>query len=342
MRDSSLSPSSRLGGAVISDRIVSALLEELRTGRYAQTDRLPAEVDLAAELGVSRTVIRDALSEMERAGYIERVRGIGTVVNRSVLNLRSRLDQKLEYYPLIRSFGSYPHADGIQIYPVRAGEELARDLAIEPGDDVICIKKRILADTTPVIYSIDYLPRALFGNRDYTRIDLSGDVFDVLERECRQQVASNVAHLKASCGDERQKFDALFAPVKTTNTTDIPTHLKTIQQEWKKRGLSFVEDDKIRLVSVVLHDQFSETDNSLMIGHVGVMLPTSDAVYFVEKVAFQEPYRLLKFKNRTELSDYLMLKYDNSWGQDTAHTFIMENSDLMDGWRILDEQKDAS
>ena len=144
------------------------------------------------------------------------------------------------------------------------------------------------------------------------------------------------------CGDERQKFDALFAPVKTTNTTDIPTHLKTIQQEWKKRGLSFVDDDKIRLVSVVLHDQFSETDNSLMIGHVGVMLPTSDAVYFVEKVAFQEPYRLLKFKNRTELSDYLMLKYDNSWGQDTAHTFIMENSDLMDGWRILDEQKDAS
>ena len=108
MRDPSLSPSSRLGGAVISDRIVSALLEELRTGRYAQADRLPAEVDLAAELGVSRTVIRDALSEMERAGYIERVRGIGTVVNRSVLGLRSRLDQKLEYYPLIRSFGSPP------------------------------------------------------------------------------------------------------------------------------------------------------------------------------------------------------------------------------------------
>ena len=212
MRDSSLSPSSRLGGAVISDRIVSALLEELRTGRYAQTDRLPAEVDLAAELGVSRTVIRDALSEMERAGYIERVRGIGTVVNRSVLNLRSRLDQKLEYYPLIRSFGSYPHADGIQIYPFRANEELARELAIEPGDEVICIKKRILADTTPVIYSIDYLPRALFGSRDYTRIDLSGDIFDVLERECRQQVASNVAHLKASCGDEPIRAAMRLAP----------------------------------------------------------------------------------------------------------------------------------
>ena len=130
MKDSS-SSSIRLGGAVISDRIVSALLEELRTGRYADADRLPAEVDLAAQLSVSRTVIRDALSEMERAGYIERVRGIGTVVNRTVLNLRSRLDQKLEYYPLIRSFGSYPHADGIQIYPIRAGAELARDLVTQ-------------------------------------------------------------------------------------------------------------------------------------------------------------------------------------------------------------------
>ena len=208
MKDSALASSSRLGGAVISDRVVASLLEELRTGRYARCDRLPAEVDLAAELGVSRTVIRDALSEMERAGYVERVRGIGTVV----LNLRSRLDQKLEYYPLIRSFGSYPHADGIQVYPIRAGEELAHNLEIEPGDEVICIKKRILADTTPVIWSVDYLPKALFNGRDYTRIDLTGSIFDILERECHQQISSNVAHLKASCGDEAIRSAMRLAP----------------------------------------------------------------------------------------------------------------------------------
>ena len=141
MKDPALASSSRLGGAVISDRVVASLLEELTNGRYAQADRLPAEVDLATELGVSRTVIRDALSEMERAGYVERVRGIGTVVNRAVLGLRSRLDQKLEYYPLIRSFGSYPHADGIQVMLLRAGEEMAHALALEVGDEVICIKK---------------------------------------------------------------------------------------------------------------------------------------------------------------------------------------------------------
>lgn len=212
MKGSTSENPGRLGGTVISDRIVKLLLEELRTGRYADSSRLPAEVELAAEMGVSRTVIRDALSEMERAGYIERVRGIGTVVNRAVLNLRSRLDQKLEYYPLIRSFGSYPHADGIQISPMRASGDLASSLEIQPGDEVICIKKRVLADTTPVIYSINYLPRALFGTRDYTRIDLTPSVFDVLEQECHQQISSNVAHLKASCGSESIRAAMRLAP----------------------------------------------------------------------------------------------------------------------------------
>ena len=204
MKETTFGNSSRLGGVVISDRIVANLLDQLRNGRYADTDHLPAEVDLAAEMGVSRTVIRDALSEMERA--------IGTVVNRAVLNLRSRLHQKLEYYDLIRSFGSYPHADGIQVSTLRAGEEMAASLEIHPGDELICVKKRVLADTAPVIYSINYLPRALFGSRDITRLDLTASAFDILEQECHQQVSSNVAHLKASCGDETIRAAMRLAP----------------------------------------------------------------------------------------------------------------------------------
>ncbi len=65
MKESTLAASSRLGGAV--DQRPGGRQPAGRTahGRYAHADRLPAEVDLAAELGVSRTVIRDALSEMD-------------------------------------------------------------------------------------------------------------------------------------------------------------------------------------------------------------------------------------------------------------------------------------
>lgn len=47
---------------------------------------------------------------------------------------------------------------------------------------------------------------------------------------------------------------------------------------------------------------------------------------------------MLRFAGRTALSDYLMRKYDTSWGQNTASPFIMENDKLMDGWlQILTE-----
>ena len=97
---------------------------------------------------------------------------------------------------------------------------------------------------------------------------------------------------------------------------------------------SIFSDSKAHLISVVFHDKFSETENTLSIGHAGVLLPSEDGkLYFLEKVAFQEPYRLLRFENRTELSDYLMEKYDTAWDQDTTRPFIMENDSLMDGFR---------
>ena len=82
------------------------------------------------------------------------------------------------------------------------------------------------------------------------------------------------------------------------------------------------------------HDKPTEEESLLFVGHVGVLLTAEDGtLHFVEKVAFQEPYRMLRFAYRTALSDYLMGKYDTSWGQDMASPFIMENDEFMDGWR---------
>ena len=127
------------------------------------------------------------------------------------------------------------------------------------------------------------------------------------------------------CGDSTSKFCALFAPVTAADTTEVADQVKALQAGWSERGISF-EDSSARLISVVLHDRFSDTDNTLFIGHVGVLLPAEDgSLYFIEKVAFQEPYRLVKIQNRTELSDYLIRHVPSSWKMmnlwmDTAQT----------------------
>ena len=133
------------------------------------------------------------------------------------------------------------------------------------------------------------------------------------------------------CGDSTSKFCALFAPVTAADTTEVADQVKALQAGWSERGISF-EDSSARLISVVLHDRFSDTDNTLFIGHVGVLLPAEDgSLYFIEKVAFQEPYRLVKIQNRTELSDYLMEKYKNLVRKEANAMYLLggETDDLI-------------
>ena len=83
---------SSLGGSLISSLRSSAAWSKSFAAAVMPTPlACPPETELAAAMGVSRTVIRDALSELEREGLVERVRGIGTVVNRSVVALEHRL-----------------------------------------------------------------------------------------------------------------------------------------------------------------------------------------------------------------------------------------------------------
>ena len=135
-------------------------------------------------------------------------------------------------------------------------------------------------------------------------------------------------------GSSLADFRALYSSMKAEDTTEIRRHVQTVQEEWASRGVAFRENERIRLITVFFHDKPTEEESLLFVGHAGVLLTAEDGtLYFAEKVAFQEPYRLLRFADRTALSDYLMGKYDTSWGQDTASPFIMENDQLMNGWR---------
>ena len=144
-------------------------------------------------------------------------------------------------------------------------------------------------------------------------------------------------------GSSLADFRALYSSMKAEDTTEIKRHVQTVQEEWASRGVTFRENERIRLITVFFHDKPTEEESLLFVGHVGVLLTAEDGtLYFVEKVAFQEPYRMLRFADRTALSDYLMGKYDTSWGQDTASPFIMENDKLMDGWRPNPDRRSSA
>jgi DNA-binding FadR family transcriptional regulator len=60
--------------------LVEALGDRIREGRLAAGDKLPTEAEFMAEFGVSRTVVREAISKLQAAGLVQTRHGIGTFV----------------------------------------------------------------------------------------------------------------------------------------------------------------------------------------------------------------------------------------------------------------------
>lgn len=58
--------------------LVKALGDRIREGSFAAGDKLPRETDLMTEYGVSRTVVREAISRLQAADMVETRHGIGT------------------------------------------------------------------------------------------------------------------------------------------------------------------------------------------------------------------------------------------------------------------------
>ena len=132
---------------------------------------------------------------------------------------------------------------------------------------------------------------------------------------------------------DMDRFRVLYSTVPTDDTKDVSVHVENLRSDWKNRGIVFDNNPDVSLISVVFHDAWDD-ENQLFIGHTGVLFQVSETeLYFVEKIAFQEPYQLTIFNNRIELNDYLMTKYDTGTGQPTAAPFIMENDELMEGYR---------
>lgn len=188
------------GGPLMSAHITAQLLQELREGEFRTAEHLPPELELAERYGVSRSVIRDALSDLEREGFIERIRGIGTVVNHEILGLKSRLDLKIEYNDLIRAAGYRPSADSVSLRVEQCDGELSERIQLDEGSPILVCEKRVLATGTPVIYSIDYLPLPLLGELDYNAVDWSVPVFDILEQYCGLNVTTTIARVFAVVG----------------------------------------------------------------------------------------------------------------------------------------------
>src|SRR5439155_14909793 len=64
----------------LSDRVAEALRERIGSGKLSISDQLPSENAMAAEFGVSRAVVREAVSRLKSEGMLYARQGKGIFV----------------------------------------------------------------------------------------------------------------------------------------------------------------------------------------------------------------------------------------------------------------------
>ncbi len=188
----------RLEHSSLTGRVRQELLNQIEDGRQPPGSRLPAEIDLARSLGVSRTSLREALLQLQQEGTIIRRHGHGTFV-RSAGVLHNNLDRNLSTTELIRGHGVIPGTLETIISSSKAGSHEAELLRVLEGSTTIVLERVRTADGRPVVFTMDVIPAALFDTVDVdpqelTRPDVS--VFGFFEERLGRSVGHGRAHLR--------------------------------------------------------------------------------------------------------------------------------------------------
>lgn len=177
------------------------LLGLIEGGTYQPGEQLPSEADLAAQLGISRPTLREALLNLEQDGMIVRKHGVGTFVSAGYgPRLESGLERLESILELAARQGLKLRFDALEVEEGPADEELAECLQVAPGTALTSVRRVICGDRKPVAYMLDVVPSSILASEDVDGT-FSGSVLDLLRRKQELQIAQAAADIVALNAD---------------------------------------------------------------------------------------------------------------------------------------------
>lgn len=183
-------------------QLMDVIKNKINQGEWNPGDQLPSEPDLCETYSVSRTVVRQALREIELEGLIIRRKGKGTFVAEPKIN--ESLVQKLTgFYQDMVDRGHTPITHVLKNEVEPASPKVARYLNVEPGTQVFNIERLRFIDDEPIVLVTTYLPYELCSG--LANYDLSNQsLYAVLEKEFGLELSHGRRTIEAVAANDRE------------------------------------------------------------------------------------------------------------------------------------------
>ena len=141
-------------------QLLEFLHDQLKQGLWRPGDQLPGEHTLCETYAVSRTVVRQALGELETEGLIVRHKGKGAFVAEP--KIIESLAQKLTgFHQDMRERGHPLVTQVLGQALIPAPPQVARHREIPAETPVICLRRLRFVQEEPILVVTSYLPQAL-------------------------------------------------------------------------------------------------------------------------------------------------------------------------------------
>jgi GntR family transcriptional regulator len=141
--------------------------------------RLPSEPDLAADLGVSRATLREAMRTFETQGLIRRRQGAGTFVVGQPPVMEDGLELLESMLTMARRTNMNVGPGPVSVERILASEEFASALDVALETPLVRVSRTMCVDTRPVAYLVDTLPEEVLHPEELTQ-RFNGSVLDYL------------------------------------------------------------------------------------------------------------------------------------------------------------------
>ncbi|ABK61413.1 MULTISPECIES: GntR family transcriptional regulator [Clostridium] len=151
--------------------------ELIESGNLQSGFKLPSENELSEQYEVSRSTVRQTLSELERYGYIYKERGKGSFV--SVRPFSQNLSNLYNFSDEIKKYGKIPKYKLISLDIIIPKKNISETMNLNSQDTVYKIEIIRKIEDEPVLFETTYLPTKRF--KKFETIDLNKKaLYDIL------------------------------------------------------------------------------------------------------------------------------------------------------------------
>lgn len=211
------------------EQMMQHLRVAICTGQYVPGQRLPSEIELCKQFGVSRITARRAVQELVNEGLLERKQGKGTFVGYPKIAIKVMALDGFQGFSRMREGNSYVRVLRKEQRGATAREAMM--LGIEPGAPVYALTRLLEVDKVPIcldrsVIDVNRLPGFLDLIEDnVSTYEMMATRYGRNNMKVTKEITATLArpdeaqHLRCNIGE------TLFLVAKTTYDKDgLPNH----------------------------------------------------------------------------------------------------------------------